>query len=137
MALRGRGALVLADEAVYSIGDLVRLLREDAADAVSVYVGKSAGLERAVEQGRLAAAFGLQVVLGSNLEADLGAAAILHVACAIEGLSNSIPSGASGPLHYVERIAKIPLDIDGRRAVLPDGPGLGVEPPTEFEGRFR
>ena len=135
--MRGRGAPVLADEAVYSIGDLVRLVQADAADAVSVYVGKSAGLERAVEQGRLAEAFGLQVVLGSNLESDLGTAAILHVACAIEGLSTWIPSGVGGPLHYVESLVKTPLDIDGRRAVLPQGPGLGVEPLAELDRRFR
>lgn len=134
--LRGRGVPLLVDESVYSLGDLARVVRADAADAVSVYVGKSGGLERAVAQGRLAAAFGLQTIIGSNMEADLGAAAQLHVACALEGLSETIPSDIAGPLYYAERVARVPVDVDGRRARLPDGPGLGVEPPAELDGSF-
>lgn len=134
--LRGLGVPLLADESVYSVGDLARLVRADAADAVSIYVGKSGGLEQAVAQGRLATAFGLQAIIGSNMETDLGAAAQLHVACAIEGLSETLPSDMAGPLYYAERVARVPLDIDGRRARLPDGPGLGVEPPAELDGSF-
>lgn len=136
-ALRGRGLPLLVDESVYSLGDLARVVRADAADAVSIYVGKSAGLERAVAQGRLAAAFGLQAIIGSNMEGDLGAAAQLHVACAIEGLSETIPSDVAGPLYYTERFAREPLVIDGRVARLPEGPGLGVVPPAELEATFR
>lgn len=135
--LRGRGVPLLADESVYSIGDVARLVRADAADAISVYVGKSAGLERAVAQARIAHAFGLQTIIGSNGESDLGAAAQLHVACAIEGLSETIPSDVAGPLYYAESLAREPLDIDGRRARLPDGPGLGVEPAAALDGSFR
>lgn len=134
--LRGRGVPLLVDESVYSLGDLARVVRADAADAVSVYVGKSGGLERAVAQGRVASAFGLPTVVGSNMESDLGAAAQLHVACAIEGLSTTIPSDISGPLYYAERLAQQPVDIDGRVARLPAGPGLGVAPPAHLDGRF-
>lgn len=135
--LRGRGLPLLVDESVFSLGDLARVVRADAADAVAIYVGKSGGLERAVAQGRLAAAFGLETIIGSNMEGDLGAAAQLHVACAIEGLSETIPSDIAGPLYYAERFAREPVAIDGRTARLPDGPGLGVVPSDELEGTFR
>lgn len=134
--LRGRGVPLLVDESVCSIGDLARVVRADAADAVSVYVGKSAGLERAVEQSRLAAAFGLESIIGSNMEGDIGAAAQIHVACAIERLSTTIPSDIAGPLYYTERVVRDPLEIDGRVTRLPDGPGLGVVPSPELESRF-
>lgn len=136
-ALRGRGVPLLVDESVYSLGDLARVVRADAADAVSIYVGKSGGLERAVAQGRLAAAFGLETIVGSNMEGDLGAAAQLHVACAIETLSETVPSDIAGPLYYTERFAREPVEIDGRVARLPQGPGLGVTPPAELERTFR
>lgn len=134
--LRGRGVPLLVDESVCSIGDLARVVRADAADAVSVYVGKAAGLERAVAQGRLAAAFGLETIIGSNMEGDIGAAAQIHVACAIERLSPTIPSDIAGPLYYTERVVREPLEINGRTTRLPGGPGLGVVPSPELESRF-
>lgn len=135
--LRGRGLPLLVDESVFSVGDLARVVRADAADAVAIYVGKSGGLERAVAQARLAEAFGLEAIIGSNMEGDLGAAAQLHVACAIERLSATIPSDIAGPLYYAERFAAEPVEIDGRTARLPAGPGLGVVPNPELEASFR
>lgn len=135
--LRGRGLPLLVDESVFSLGDMARVVRADAADAVAVYVGKSGGLARAVAQAALAAAFGLETIIGSNMEGDLGAAAQLHVACAIERLSETIPSDIAGPLYYAERYAREPVAIDGRTARLPGGPGLGVVPSAELEGTFR
>lgn len=135
--LRGRGLPLLVDESVFSLGDLARVVRADAADAVAIYVGKSGGLERAVAQANLAAAFGLETIIGSNMEGDLGAAAQLHVACAIERLSATIPSDIAGPLYYAERFAAEPVAIDGVLAHLPAGPGLGIVPDAELEATFR
>ncbi len=125
--IRALGLPVVADEAVYTREDVRRIAAVGAADVVSLYVGKSCGLERAVESARIAAELGLEVVIGANGEMGLGAAAQLHVACACEQLS-AIPCGITGQHFYEEdpTLAR-PLDIDGRRAVLPDGPGLGVE----------
>ncbi len=124
--LRGAGLPVLADEAVYGPADLVRVLRADAADGVSLYVGKSGGLENLVASGILAAHFGLDVVIGSNAEMGIGSAAMIHAAAACPRLGDT-PSDIIGHHFYAEDILSAPLDIDGRRAVLPSGPGLGVE----------
>jgi L-alanine-DL-glutamate epimerase-like enolase superfamily enzyme len=126
-AVRALGLPVVADEAVYTPQDVLRVSDAAAADVVSIYDGKSSGLERAVESARLGASLGLGVVIGANGEMGLGAAAQLHVACACEHLG-SIPSGITGHHFYDEEptLAQ-PLDIDGRRARLPEGPGLGVE----------
>ena len=125
--IRALGLPVVADEAVYTPEDVLRIAEAGAADVVSVYVGKSSGLERAVESARLAVKLGLEVVIGANGEMGLGAAAQLHVACACERLG-SIPCGITGHHFYEEEptLAQ-PLDIDGVRARLPEGPGLGVE----------
>jgi L-alanine-DL-glutamate epimerase-like enolase superfamily enzyme len=129
--LRGRGLPIVADESVFSLGDVARVVRAGAADVVSVYVGKSAGLERALLAMRTLAVFGVDSLLGSNGEMGLGAAAQLHVACASERLSG-FPSDIIGQLYYDEETLREPVQIDGRFAYLPAGPGLGVEPAEEI-----
>jgi muconate cycloisomerase len=134
-ACRGFGIPVLADEAVYSLDDVAAIVRGDAADALNVYVGKSSGMERAVRAMRTAAVFGIPSILGSNGEMGVGAAAQVHVACAVETLA-PFPSDIIGQHYYDEDILDTPLDIDGVVARLPDGPGLGVEPSAAIRGRF-
>ena len=134
-ACRSFGIPVLADEAVYSLDDVAAIIRLDAADALNVYVGKAAGMERAVREMRTAAVFGIPSILGSNGEMGLGAAAQIHVACAVETLA-PFPSDIIGHHYYDEDILDVPLDIDGIVARLPSGPGLGVEPNAAIKGRF-
>jgi L-Ala-D/L-Glu epimerase len=135
-AVRALGVPVVADESVYLPDDVLAIDRAGAADIVSVYVGKSSGLERAVESVRLADRLGMDAVIGSNGELGIGAAAQLHLACACERLG-PIPHGIVGQ-HFYEHDPSIaaPLEIDGLVARLPDGPGLGVEPSEEVRRGF-
>jgi len=134
--VRALGLPVVADEAVYGVEDVRRVAELEAADVVSIYVGKSSGLERAVESSRLAAALGLGVVIGANGEMGLGAAAQLHVACACEHLG-AIPCGITGH-HFYEDDPTLaePIDVNGLRARLPEGPGLGVDVREEVRKTF-
>jgi len=133
---RALGVPLIADESVYSPADVLQVGRAGAADIVSIYVGKSSALERAVESARLAGELGMDVVIGANGEMGIGAAAQLHVACACERIS-SIPHGIIGH-HFYEDEASLatPLEIDGLVARLPEGPGLGVEPSEEVRRSF-
>jgi L-alanine-DL-glutamate epimerase-like enolase superfamily enzyme len=134
--VRSHGVPVVADEAVYSEADVLRVAQAEAADVISIYVGKSGGLERAVRAASTAALNGLEVVIGANGEMGIGAAAQTHVACACERLG-SIPCGITGQHFYEdEPTLEVPVDIDGRRARLPAGPGLGVEPVEHVRRRF-
>ena len=134
--VRSLGLPVVADESVYSIDDVAAVIRAEAADVLSVYVGKSGGLERAVRAIQTANAFGLEALIGSNGEFGLGAAAQVHVACAAERLA-PFPSDIIGQHYYDEDVLVRPVDIDGVVARLPEGPGLGVEPGPEIVSRFR
>lgn len=127
---------VLADESVYGPDDLAQVIRADAADAVSIYVGKSGGLERAVRMADTCAAFGLDVVIGSNAEFGLGAAAQAHVAAACERLGG-YPSDIIGHHFYIEDVLAEPLGIGDGWAHVPSGPGLGVRPRADILGTFR
>jgi L-alanine-DL-glutamate epimerase-like enolase superfamily enzyme len=134
-ACRTFGIPILADEAVFSLDDVAAIVDQRAADALNVYVGKASGMERAVRQMRTAAVFGIPSILGSNGEMGLGAAAQIHVACAVEQLA-PFPSDIIGHHYYDEDILETPLDIDGTVARLPSGPGLGVEPRADIRARF-
>jgi L-alanine-DL-glutamate epimerase-like enolase superfamily enzyme len=134
-ACRTFGIPILADEAVFSLDDVAAIVDQRAADALNVYVGKASGMERAVRQMRTAAVFGIPSILGSNGEMGLGAAAQIHVACAVEQLA-PFPSDIIGHHYYDEDILESPLDIDGTVARLPSGPGLGVEPRADIRARF-
>ena len=118
-------------------GEEFRVIRADAADVVSVYVGKAGGPGRALEVGRVAAAFGLEVLIGSNGELGLGAAAQLHVAAALPALSTTYPSDIIGAHYYAEDVLAAPLAGDGRHVRLTDAPGLGVSPRDDVRARFR
>ena len=103
--VRALGVPLIADESVYSPADVLQVGRAGAADIVSVYVGKSSALERAVESARLAGELGMDVVIGANGEMGIGAAAQLHVACACERIS-AIPHGIIGH-HFYEDDASL------------------------------
>ena len=49
--LKELGIPVVADESVFTLDNLVAVLRAEAADVISIYVGKSGGPSRAVEMG--------------------------------------------------------------------------------------
>ncbi|MEJ3658088.1 enolase C-terminal domain-like protein [Actinomycetes bacterium KLBMP 9759] len=135
--VRALGVQVVADESVFDMADLARVVRADAADVVSVYVGKAGGPGRAVGLAANAHAFGIRALIGSNGELGIGAAAQLHVACAIPHLATDLPSDVIGAHYYAEDVLAEPLDSDGRRARMRDRPGLGVEPRRDIAERFR
>jgi L-alanine-DL-glutamate epimerase-like enolase superfamily enzyme len=135
--LRGLGLPVVADESVFSMADLRAVIAAEAADAVSIYIGKSSGPGRAVALGRTAAESGLEVVIGSNGELGVGAAAQLQVAAAVEGLSDSIPHDIIGGRYYLADVIAGGLDHDGSQVRLGPDPGLGITLTDDVAERFR
>ena len=117
----------MLDEGVFTLYDALEAIRCDSCDIISIYPGKNGGIRRSVEIAQMAAAAGLDCVIGSNLEWDLGTAAMLHTACAIPNLSNVVNHDIIGPVYHERRIAKNPIRYEGGCAVLPEGNGLGVD----------
>lgn len=139
-SLRTGDVPVVADESVFDMADLQALIRADAADVISLYVGKSGGPGRAVAMGQVAQAAGLDVLLGSNGELGIGAAAQVQVACALPGLSD-FPSDIIGAHYYTDGVTEPdPLGgarSDGTTVRLGDAPGLGVLPRADLLARLR
>lgn len=132
-AARSYGLPVIADESVFGMADLQAVIRAGAADVISLYIGKSGGPGRAIQMATVAAAAGLGVIIGSNGELGVGAAAQAHVAAAAAGLRTDIPSDIIGA-HYYERDVLAGgldhnggLDLTGERARIGVAPGLGIQ----------
>jgi L-alanine-DL-glutamate epimerase-like enolase superfamily enzyme len=127
--LRQRTSIpIMLDESIFTRQDALEAIREDACDLISIYPGKNGGILRSLEIAQMAAAAGIECVIGSNLEMDLGSAAMLHLAVAMPGLAQSVDHDIIGPLYYEKHFTSTPIRFRNGCAVLPDGPGLGVEP---------
>jgi len=118
------GLSIMADEALFSLVDLERILRLDAADLVNVKLAKCGSLGIAVEQLRRGEAAGLGTMVGSMMETAIGVGAAAAVAAAH-------PTSVVNDLDAAWWAARSPVvggvRYDGERLVLPDQPGSGIE----------
>lgn len=129
---------VMADESVYSPQDAMALVRADAADVFSVYVGKGGGISSARKIAAVAEAAGLVCTVGSNLELGVANAAMIHLATATAAVdAETYPCDILSPFYYEESILQEPLRIEAGRAYPPPGPGLGVILNEETVAKYR
>jgi L-alanine-DL-glutamate epimerase-like enolase superfamily enzyme len=125
--LRQRTSIpLMLDESVFTRQDAMEAIRADACEMMSVYPGKNGGITRSLEIAQIAAAAGIECTIGSNLEMDLGTAAMLHLAMAIPNLSRTVDHDVIGPLYYPSSSTEKPIVYRDGCAILPKGPGLGV-----------
>lgn len=128
---------VMADEAAWTVHDILELHELDAAACFSCYVTKPGGLYRARQQAEVAEQLGMYCDIGGSIETGIGNAANLALAAA---LPNAIlpsvcpvsqPAGSGGPeiagVYYLDDLITEPLRFVDGRVLTPDGPGLGIE----------
>jgi muconate cycloisomerase len=129
---------VMADESCYTIQDAMTLVRAEAADILSVYVGKGGGIGPARKIAALAEAAGLTCTVGSNLELGIASAAMAHLATATPGVgAEEFPCDILGPIAYEEDLLVEPLEVCDGAVRAPDKPGLGVELDENKLARYR
>jgi L-alanine-DL-glutamate epimerase-like enolase superfamily enzyme len=129
---------VIADESVYTLPDAMTLVRLEAADVFSIYIGKAGGFGPARKIAAFAESAGLKCTVGSNLELGVGSAAMIHLALATRGIdAESFPCDIIGPLFYEDDLLVEPLSIAGGQARVKERPGLGVELDEEKVARHR
>src|SRR3954471_19173377 len=129
---------IMADESVFTLQDAWTLTVHRAADIFSVYPGKHGGIAATAEVVAVAKAAGLRCAIGSNLELGIGTAAMLHVAAAFPEVdTDTFPADTIGPFYHDADLITKPLDLGPPHAVVPDGPGLGVELDEEQLKRWR
>jgi muconate cycloisomerase len=129
---------VMADESVYTLQDAMAVVRANAADVLSVYVGKGGGIGPARKIAAVAEAAGLTCTVGSNLELGIACAAMIHLAMATPGIgAEEFPCDILGPFFYEADLLAEPLPIAAGSARPFERPGLGVELDEEQVERFR
>ncbi|MCX6381145.1 MAG: mandelate racemase/muconate lactonizing protein [Armatimonadetes bacterium] len=134
---RNIGVPVMADESVFNLSQALALVRAEAADIFSVYVGKGGGIGAARKMAAVAEAAGLTCTVGSNLELGVASAAMTHLAKATRGIdAETFPCDIIGPLYYETDLLKNPLPIQGGMAQCHELPGLGVELDDKAVSRY-
>ncbi|MEZ6063276.1 MAG: enolase C-terminal domain-like protein [Planctomycetaceae bacterium] len=132
------GIRVLADESCFDEVHLLELLHHHCCDAVTLYPGKQGGILNARRMAEVAARHGIPCTIGSNLEWDVGAAAMMHFVVSTANVQvESIPGDCLGPSYHEFSIVHEPLSIQGPFTTLPDRPGLGVEVDWHLVDRHR
>jgi muconate cycloisomerase len=119
---------IMADEAVFSIWQAEQVIAKKAADMISIYPGKNGGLLKAQRICRMAEDAGIICHLGSNLEWDIGTAAMCHVAAACSNVPvANFPVDILGPLYYAVHPKKNPIQFQDGCVLVPQSPGLGID----------
>ncbi len=127
-ALRARtSAALVGDESIWTLADVTTAAQTSAFDLVSIYPGKCGGLRSTTVLAEAATASGLGVTFGSNLELGIGAAALAQAIAAAPVLSPVVPADLVGPLYFESSLITDDSFVGWGSAVLPSGPGLGVE----------
>jgi muconate cycloisomerase len=123
---------ILADEAVFTPTDLDEALDLDAFDILSIYPGKNGGFTHSLAMARKAQAAGKSCAIGSNLETDLGQAAMIGLASALSAFPvERFACDLMGAIFYEESSVTPPIAFRDGRVQAPNGPGFGVVPRGE------
>jgi L-alanine-DL-glutamate epimerase-like enolase superfamily enzyme len=118
---------IMADEAVFAHWQAEEVIARHAADLISIYPGKNGGILKAQRICQLAQAAGVGCHLGSNLEWDVGTAAMCHLAAACPNVQvTRYPVDILGPLYYSVHPKTDPIRYKNGCVLAPSGPGLGL-----------
>jgi len=119
---------IMADEGVFTPWEAEQALRRAACDLIAVYPGKNGGLLPSLEIARLAEPCRVACAVGSNLELDVGTAAMCHLARAASNVDAERYHGdIIGPLYHEVAVVTNPLRMEAGHVWCPESPGLGVE----------
>lgn len=119
---------VCLDESIGSVAQLESALLLEACDAVSLKAGRVGGLVEARRIHQRCRDAGVSLRCGGMLETGLGRALNLAVA-ALPGCN--LPPDLGPSARYFRTDLTPPFESRGGTMIVPDGPGLGVEPLPE------
>jgi O-succinylbenzoate synthase len=119
---------VCLDESIGSLDQLETALALDACRAVSLKAGRVGGLVEARRIHQRCRDAGVSLRCGGMLETGLGRALNLAVA-ALPGCN--LPPDLGPSARYFDTDLTEPFESRGGTMIVPDGPGLGVEPRPE------
>jgi len=126
---------VAGDESCASLADAAREIRLGHVQLVALKAART-GFTESAQIIAAASALGAELVVGSQLEGALGAAANLSLAAAFS-TTVSRPVELTYHLQLSDDIVRAPLSIVNGKALVPDAPGLGLEVDPDGLARLR
>ncbi len=114
---------IMADESMFSPADCLRLLEMRACDLINIKLMKSGGIYNALKINAIAEAHGVEVMVGSMLEAKVSVTAAAHLAAAKKNITRC---DLDAPSLLAEDPVTGGMKIDGPEIKLPSNPGLGI-----------
>jgi muconate cycloisomerase len=126
---------IMVDESVWGPRDAWRVIQAEAADLINIYVSESGGLRPARQIADLAGLSGVGVAIGAMPEFGIGTAAHAHLGVSLPALDH--PSDVTGYLYQGDDLVVTPPPIEDGHALVPPGPGLGVELDEDKLRRYR
>ncbi len=115
----------MADEAAFTVHDVLRLARLCAADIINIKPQKFGGLARSREAAALASAADIQVFASARMCSGIGGAAATHFYASLPaaGFEGEF---ADGILLGEDDLLVEPIEVKDGFVRVPGGPGLGV-----------
>jgi L-alanine-DL-glutamate epimerase-like enolase superfamily enzyme len=122
--------LIEADEAAFTLQDIMNIIRMEAADVINIKVEKIGGLYNAKKVAGIVEAAGMQCVIGTAFGLGLTISAKLHLAASTMIIRDAVEFTE---LRLHDNLLLPPYDkllalpLENGRLKVPQGPGLGVE----------
>ena len=133
-ALARTATQIGADEGIHSLRD-IEAHAAAGAGGVSLKLIKLGGFAAALTAGALCRHLGLAVNVAAKMaESSLSAAAMVHLACALDNVDWGI---SLTHFYLAEDIVRVPLAMEGGLVALPRKPGIGVEIDEAAVARLR
>lgn len=126
---------LLADESVFGPEDMARAISEGICDGVSIKIMKSGGPSRAMEVADIAANAGLLAYGGDMFEAGTAHLAGAHMIAATPAITLGCEF-YQARYYLQDDILAQPFPVEAGNVVVPDEPGLGIDPDPELLKRF-
>ena len=114
---------IMADEAIFSPWDAMRVLSTRAADLINIKLMKAGGLYNAQKIAALAETFGIEVMVGCMMESAVGAGAAAAFAAGKRCVTRT---DLDAPLLTSANPVVGGATFTNRTITLPDAPGMGI-----------
>lgn len=121
---------LLADESVFGPEDMARAAKEGICDGVSIKIMKAGSLQRAALVAQMAAANGLMAYGGDMFETGLAHLAGTHLVAACPAITLGCEF-YQAKYYLANDILAGTFPIEGGEVVVPNKPGLGIDPDIE------
>ncbi|MFP6774316.1 MAG: enolase C-terminal domain-like protein [Alphaproteobacteria bacterium] len=124
---------IALDEAAMGLPFVIDMIRRDAIEGLAIKISKTGGIYYARQMCDLALNAGMELVGSGLMDAPIGFAAAAHLYAAY-GIET--PVDLNGPQHIAEDYLAAPFPMQGQTALVPDGPGLGIEVDEDKLAKF-